>query len=423
MEITVHTLSDVSREIEIRADEADLRPHLEKAYNDFRPKIEVKGFRKGKVPMEMIKKIYGDAIEQDSLQDIATEIYRNVVKEKDLKPIGDPALVDMNYKKGESLSFRIKYDVRPKIELKEYKSVPVEKVVHRVTDEEVEDEILRLRRMNATTENVQAATDSEHIVVVEMQELDEAGVPLIGKKRENVRFYLADEELEEPFKQALKTASVGGEYIVRFEHQHGDHSHKVHSKLTAKKVEKVSLPPLDDAFVSKITKEKTKTVEAFREGLRADLIAYWETKMQRQVVNSLTAELLRRHDFQVPESLVRSVLEGLLEEVRNEYPGKQLPENFDVNKFNEQNRAYAIAQSKWVLLREELIKAEKVEATDEDLRKLADEESSKIKIDKERLINYYKTSEQIRERIVGDKLVRMLVDSAKIKEVEERKAK
>ncbi len=421
MEITVHTLSEVSREVEIQATADDLRPHLDKAYNEYRPKVEIKGFRKGKAPLDMVKKLYGDMIEQDSLQSIASELYRQVVKEKELKPIGEPALVDMDYKRGESFRFKIQYDVRPKVELKEYKGVTVEKVVHKVTEAEIEEEILRLRRMNATTQVVGAVTDAEHIVTVEIQELDEAGVPLIGKRTENVRFYLADEQLEQPFKDALKNAEANGEYRVKFEHQHGDHSHKVHSQLKAKKIEKVILPELDDAFVAKITKDKVKTVEEFRRDLQSDLVAYWNSKMERQVMNSLTAEILRRHEFQVPESLVRSVLEGLLEELKNEYPSKQLPPNFDVEKFNAENKAYAVAQSKWALLREEILRAERIEITDDDLAKLAEAEAAKIKIDKDRLINYYKSSEQIRERLVGDKLIRMLVDSAIIKEVEEQK--
>ncbi len=138
------------------------------------------------------------------------------------------------------------------------------------------------------------------------------------------------------------------------------------------------------------------------------------------MINSITAEIIRRHEFQVPESLIRSVLTGLLEEVKNEYPNKQLPAEFDIEKFNEENRAYAIYQAKWALLREELIKAENITVSDEDLEKLAEEESAKIKIPKDRLVSYYKSSEQIKDRLIGDKLLKLLVNSAKIKEIPEK---
>ncbi|MBI4428797.1 MAG: trigger factor [Ignavibacteriales bacterium] len=420
VEVTLHSLSDVSKEVEIRATAQELEPHFDKAFRGYQAKVEIKGFRKGRAPLELVKKLYGDLIEQDSLESVANELYRKAVQEKELKPIGEPLLVDMDYKKGEGVRFKIKYDVRPPVELRSYKGIPVEKVVHKVSDQEVEAEIARLQRMNASVEEVPRVTGSEHIVTVEMQELDVGGVPLIGKKSDSVRFYLADPQLEQPFKDALQSAETGGEYRVKFEHQHGDHQHNVHAALRVKKVESVTLPGLTDEFVSKITKGKVLTVEKLRDDVKQDLIAYWNAKSERQVLNSVTGELIRRHDFDVPESLIRSVLAGLLEEVKNESPNKQLPKDFDAEKFFQENRAYAIYQAKWALIREELIRAEKITVEDADLFKLAEQESSKIGIDKERLVNYYKSSDQVKDRVVGEKLMKLLLESAKIMEVEEK---
>jgi len=109
-----------------------------------------------------------------------------------------------------------------------------------------------------------------------------------------------------------------------------------------------------------------------------------------------------------------------LEEVKNEYPNKCLPDEFNIEKFNEENREYAVYQAKWALLREELIKAENITISDGDLEKLAEIESAKIKIPKDRLISYYKSSAQIKDRLTGDKLLKILIDSAKIKEVPEK---
>jgi trigger factor len=420
VEVTVNSLTEVAREVEITATAADLAPHFEKAYQEQRKKIDIRGFRKGKAPLDLIKKLYGDLIENEALNDIATEFYRQAIKEKNLKPVGDPILVDMDYKPGESFRFKIKYDVRPVIELKNYKGVEVEKIVHTVTDAEVEDELLRLRRANATFEEVEKVTNEEHVVTADLQDLDENGAPTAAKKNEGVRFYLADEQLEQPFKDALKAAEKGAMYPVTFEHQHGDHNHKVKTHVTVKKVEKVILPELDDAFIMKVTKDKFKTVDEFRANVKTEMIAYWKSQSDRQVVNAVTAEILKRHEFQVPESMIHNVLEGLREELQNEQPDRKLPEDFDGEKFNERNREYATYQAKWALLREELLKAENITVSDEDLAKLAEEEAERIKIPKDRLISYYKSSEQIKERLIGDKLLKVLVDSAKIKEVPEK---
>ena len=422
MEVTIQDLSEVSREVEIKATPEELQPHFNKAYADYRKKVEIRGFRKGKAPVDIIKKLYGDLIEHEALESIASDFYRQTIKEKNLKPIGEPTLIDLDFKHESGVKFKIHYDVRPEIVLKDYKGIEIEKVVHPVTEEDIEEEVLRLRRSNASFQETDAAVDTEHIVTVDMQDVDESGAPIAGKRSPGVRFYLGDENLELPFKKALSNANKGGVYRVQFEHEHGDHKHNVNSELTVTKIEKIMTPELDQALVEKMTKGKTVSVEQFRADIRKDLEEYWKQQTERQVVNSLTEEIIKRHEFQVPESLTRNVLDRLLEEMKNESPGKNLPDDFDVEKFNEQNRPYAVYQSKWALLREELIKAEAIDATDEDLAKLAERDAERMKIPIDRLVNYYKSSDQIKDRIIGDKLLKILTDSAIIKEVPEKKA-
>lgn len=418
VDVKINTLSDVSREVEISVSASEIQPHFDKAYMEYRPKVEIKGFRKGKAPLDLVKKLYGDMIEQETLPSVASELYRDVVKEKELKPIGEPVITDMHYHRGEAFRVKIQYDIRPTIELKDYKGVVAEKPVHSVTDEEVAQEIVRLRKMDSTTEAVTTGvTDDEFTVAGQMQELDPSGVPLIGKKMQSARFYLADPQLEKPIHDALKNAQVGGEYRVTFQHQHGDHTHDVNLRITVSSIERVLLPEYNSDFVKKITKEKVSDPEEFRKKLREDLDEYWKEKSRRSVVNSVIGAIVRKHDFQVPESLIRSVLEGLLEDVKNQYPKKQLPQDFDHEHFFQENRAYAIYQSKWALIREEIVRAEQIDVTDEDLSALAEKETSRIGIDKERLTEYYKSSEPIKDRLISEKLIEFLVAQAKITEV------
>jgi trigger factor len=271
--------------------------------------------------------------------------------------------------------------------------------------------------MNSTTEPADQVTDAEYIVIAQVQELDKSGLPLIGKKSQNARFYLADPQLEQPIRDALKQGQTGNEYRVSFQHLHDSHTHDVNLTIKATKIEKVVLPDFNDEFVKKITKEKVNTVDDFRKGLREDLEAYWKEKSHRQTVNTVVGEIVRRHDFQVPESLIRSILQSLLEDVKQQYKGK-LPPQFDAEKFYQENRAYAVYQAKWALIREEIIRAENITAGDQDLLELAERESAKIGIDKERLMTYYKSSDQIKDRLVSDKLITFLLDKARIKEVE-----
>jgi trigger factor len=376
--------------------------------------VEIKGFRKGKVPMAMVKKIYGEAIEQDSLDAVASEFYRVAMTERKIQPIGQPSLTDVDFKRGEHFRFKIKYEVKPEIKLKKYKGLAVEKPIHTVTEAEIQKEIDHIRRINSTTTEAVAATDNEHIVVGDVQELDDAGTPLIGKKTPSARFYLSDETLAPEIRNALAGAEVGGVYKAIFESKHGDHAHTVHIAITVTKIEKVSLPPFDDALVKSVTKEKVTSSEEFLKNLRLDMAKYWEEKAERAVSDGIAQQLVQQHDFPLPESLVNTFLDAFVEDIKNRSKDKKLPANFDEAKFRDESRELASWQAKWMLLKERIAEEENLIVTDEELDERATTEAAQIGIAKERLLEYYKNSGSTTDRMLSDKIMSFLKSNAKV---------
>ena len=416
MEVSITDINDVQKEIEVTASAEELTPHFEKAYKEQLPRIEIKGFRKGKVPLDLVKKLHGESIEQQSLDSIVSDVYRQLVRERNIQTIGDPVLTEMDYKRGEALKFKISYEIKPTFELKDYKGLTVEKLVHRVTETEMEEEILRLRRANSTLSPAAEVTDDEHIVTADIQEIDPTGNPLIGKRTPDVRLYLADETVFEEVKAVLRHAAAGSVLRVTVTPQKGERKEPTHLEITVKKIEKVSLPELDADLVKKMTKGKYETPDEFRKHLREDLERYWQDRSERMLTDALIGEIVRRHDFTVPESLIRTVIDSLLEELKDRYPSKKLPPGFDEKDFREKNRAYGVFQAKWYLVRERIIEAEKLGVDAADLDRLADLEAEKLGMDKNRLKTFYESSEAVKSRIVSDKLLSFLKAHATISE-------
>jgi trigger factor len=416
VEVSITNVTDVMQEAEITASSDELQPHFEQAYLEYQPKAELKGFRKGKVPLAMIKKLYGEAIEYNVLDTVANELYRKAMVDRDIRPIGTPSMVDMDFRRGQSFRFKVKYEVKPAIELKRYKGIAVEKPLHTVTDAEMEAEIHQLRRTNSTTTEVRHVTDTEHIVTADVQELDESGSPLIGKKTPNARFYLADQTLVNEVRDALKNAEVGGAYQATFERQHGDHAHINRIALTVSKIEKVNLPDFDDTFVRKITNDRVASVDEFRANLKNDLVSYWNRQSEKHVADVLANEIVRLHDFPVPESLVKSFLDAFVDDVRDRSKERKLPKGFDEKKFREENRAHAVWQSKWLLLKEKIAEAEGIGVSEDELTKLAEAEADQIGIDRARLVEYYKNSGAVGERLLSEKVMTFLKQHAKVTE-------
>lgn len=417
MDQNIAHINETEKEVEIKLTPEELLPHFDKAYNEYRKKVEIPGFRKGKVPLGMIKNIYGEAIEYDALEKIANDMFHDFTEEKNIKPVGTPSLVDMNYKRGEFAAFKIKYEVIPEFELKQYKGLSFEKLVHHIDDAEMEDEIKRILFANSSLEEVKTASDENHVVTYDVQDLDDNKEIIIGKKATGEKINLAEENILPELKEALLNKSVGDKPLANFEVKHDEHIHKHNVELTITKIEKSVLPELNDELVKKITKEKVGSVDEFKTQLKNDLESYWENQTDRKLMDDIINGIISQHEFVTPPSMVDNILDSYVDNLKQRYPNKTLPSDFDIKQFKEVNRADAIWQAKWYLLSDRIIKAENIKIDDTELEKLAEENSLKTGIEKDRLLDYYKRTESVKDRMVMDMLKEFLKSNNQITEI------
>ena len=414
LDVTINTISDVRQEADIHLSNDELQPHFDKAYQKYQPKLEMKGFRKGKVPMEIVKRIYGDAIEHEALDDVASEVYREAMSERQIKPLGTPSMINADFKRGDHFHFKIQYDVKPVITLGRYKGVKVDKRTRRISDEEVEARLHLIRQANGTTEDVTTVTGTEHTIIGDAQELDDSGAPIVGKRTADARFYLGDTSLVKEIRDSLSNASVGETYKVQFESRHGDHSHKITLAIKVKKIEKMNLPPLDAEFVKKVTGDKMSTPEELTKNIRQDLERRNQDQEEREVEDTIAHELVSMHDFPVPESMVNTFLDAFVDDIKGKSRDRKLPRDFDEEKFRQENREGALWQAKWILLKERIAEVEGIQVTEAELEALADVESTRTGVDKARLLEYFKSSSSGHEQLLTNKLMAFLKSQAQI---------
>ena len=414
MEFKIETKSQIKKEISTTVPYEELIPHFEKAFTEQQKKIELPGFRKGKVPIQMIKKVYGESIQYRELDNIANDYYKKIVKENNLKVVGEPILEDINYETGKDFSFKIKVETLPEFELKNLKGIDIEHIPYNVTDEDMEKEIQYLRHLHATNEDVQVATDDEHIVTFEIQEVDANGNPIIGNKVKDIQVRLSDEEKLLEIRNGLKNCEVGKSYKITYMPQQGERQEPIDGEFFVKKIQKISLPKVDDEFVKKITKEKVLNVDEFKPNLKLDLENFWKEKNLRNFEDKIADKLVNAHDFEIPEAMIKGFGDGILEDYKSKLQNKTLPKNFDDKKFREENRSYCIWQAKWFLLRDKIREELKLTVEESDLEKIAEAESQKIGIEKSRLLTYYKNSKSAHERILNEKMFEFLISNANV---------
>lgn len=412
MEININRLSQTEEEAEIKLFWDELVPYFDSAYKKFQAEAEIKGFRKGKAPIELIKRQFGEQIEYDALDDIVNDVYQNLVRDGKIDPLGTPELLDVDYKRGESLVFRIKYEVLPEIEISNYKDLQVEKIVHTVDDKEVEDEIRKLLVANASYEEVDEVGGELYRVTVDLQGVDQNNLPVLGRRSENVVIDLDDETVVQNLRERLLKARKGDEFVIELMVDNKPENVRV----SVKKVERKILPELNDEFASKVTNGKVSSVDDLRKYIKEELQRWWEEYSELRLYDTIISELVRTNDFVVPESLIEDFIRSMIDEERSKYPDGKLPPNFDEQFFRQRKRADAIFNAKWYVIKNKIAQMEGIELTDEDFEKLAEEDSVETGIEKEKLIPFYKRSEHIREKLLNRKVLNFLRDKVKVVE-------
>nr|MBP9211445.1 hypothetical protein [Bacteroidota bacterium] len=158
--------------------------------------------------------------------------------------------------------------------------------------------------------------------------------------------------------------------------------------------------------------------EELKQNIKKDLEEFWKERSERRFESDLLNAIVKQYEFTVPEALIQNVTDTFIEDAKNQQPNKQLPKGFNEKAYREQARETAVWQSKWLLVKEQFIANEKIEISDAEIEKIAAEESAKLNIDKERLVNFYKSSENALERLKYNRLIDILKQNVKITDVE-----
>jgi len=410
LDYNIKDVNESEKELHIQIEENELIPHCDEAYKEYQKKIEIPGFRKGKVPVGMVKKLYGESIELEKLEKLANDYFKKILEEKNINPLSTASLIDLDYKPGDPAKLKIKYEVNPYFELKEYKGINFEKDVHKVTQKELDDEIKHILTSNAEFEEVNTVDDEYNIVTCDMQYLNPDGTIIIGKKLSDQPINLF-QDVSQEFRSALIGSSVGDERVVDLKQTNGNkkYEHKIHLKI--KNIEKINLPELSNELVSKITKEKITTVENFKKSLEENIQKYWDESLTRKLEDSIVDKIVNGHEFRVPPSMVDNLLDSYVEKLKNSYPNKKLPKDFDIQKYKEENLQNAIWQVKWFFISQRIIEQENIKIDDEDIEKLVDADVAKTGIEREKLMQYYKNSEALKDKLLSNKLMNFLLEN------------
>lgn len=407
MKTDITHISDVERQFEITATYEDMAGDIDKAIRAQRMRTTMKGFRPGKVPVPMVKKIYGKALSYGVAEDLVQRTFHDEVVHNDAFDImGQPTIseLEFDYETQGDLRAVVTFGIRPSFELEDLSGITLHRLQHEVTEEDVQKEIDALRANQADLIPDEGPSTAESYVVVDLERLEE-GELVEGTLQADVPFLLSDENLMPQLKEALTGVSAGDETVVSFPGQDGEERTYA---ITVKEVKRRELPELTDELVAEITDGKVETIPALEEEVRGQLEEGWKKRSRELFEGDVIDALCERHSFQIPGSVVEMYQDAYVEELKKRDKKEKLPDGFDVEGYKASRRDEAELQARWMFIRDRIIEAEGIEVTDEDMEKHYEEMAEGAGFPVDMLKQYYESMPQmlqnVRERMLSDKV-------------------
>lgn len=420
METTVNKISDVEFELEIKASADELKPEVDQALKAQRGRTQAKGFRPGKVPLSMVKKMYGEALAFGVAEQKVQKIYdEQILNNDDYDVVGQPILTDLDYQMDADLRAVIRFGIRPEVTLQDLSDVSVPRLKLEVTDELVEEQLEEFRRSNADLTPSDEPVGETDQVVFDLQEIDvESNTPIIGRREEDRQAFLDDANFADAWKNGLLGKKAGETFRVDIPHGE-DHIHRY--EVTLKEVKRRELPELDDETVKELTKESIETVDALRETIRGQITSQMDEQTRELFESQLVRKVLDLHPIPVPRQAVDLYLDSFVEDVKQRNRGS-LPDNFDEAAFRESNRAEAEQQARWMFIRDQIIEEQGLDVDDEDLEAYFADLGQDEQFSPAMMRQYYDQigmTERVRQRLLSTKVFDAISAQVTVEELNE----
>ena len=428
MSVQVEKLEKNMARLTVEVPAQEVEKALQSAFMKNKNKISVPGFRKGKVPRQMIEKMYGPEIfYEDAVNEMLPDAYEQAVKECGEDIVSSPEIDITQIKKGEPFIFTAEVAIKPEVKLGKYKGVKVEKSDAAVTDEEVDEEIGRERERNARNVEVTDRPVKDGDMTILDFEGFVDGVAFEGGKGENYSLTIGSGAFIPGFEEQLIGAQIDQETEVDVTFPEDYQAEELQGKAavfkcTVKEIKEKELPELDDEFASEVS--EFDTLEEYKADVRAKITERKEKEARDAKEEKVIEAIINDSDMEIPEAMLTTQQRQMVDEFgqRIQMQGIPMEQYYQMTgntreRMIEQVRPQAEKRIKSRLVLEAIAKAENIEVTEEEfeeeLKTIA--EAYQIEIDEVKKTLPEESIKQIRE----DLAVRRAAEFARDNAVEE----
>jgi trigger factor len=360
------------RELDLEIPAEEVTKATERVAKELARVARVPGFRPGKAPISLIKRRFADDIKGEVLQSLVPERVEKAVVEQKLSPVSQPQVDKLDFNEGQPLKFRAVFEVLPEFELGTYKGLDIEMPPMDVTDDDVNKALEETRERAAAF----APVEGRAVENGDFAQLKLVGTPANGGEpinADSVLCHVGAEETMEPFNTSLRGANIGDhkEFDVEYPADYPDEKlagKKFHYAADVTGIKTKKLPELNDEFAKDVS--DAATLEELKTKIRESLVHQRDHRQRDLRRERVIAELVKLHDFPVPESLVESQMDVRLERMVRSLAQQGVDPravNLDWSALRGRQQDRAKDDVKAELIIDRIASTEKIDVTDEEV--------------------------------------------------------
>ena len=312
MKTEITEVNSYTRKLNVIVEWDTIADEYDKEYKKAKSNYNIPGFRKGKVPEQIVKKNIGSAIDANFAENSLNEYYRKAIEELKLVPINQAKINDLNFKEGLDLSFTAEFEVEPEIKLPSYQNkIKVSAVKYVAGDEDIDQALSQYQEQHANVKIIDSGAESGHFIRGDFQILNDDGQPRQGSKLDNQYIRLGFGL----FKGDKEKAFIGSKQGDKVKVSIPSKDHDVTYEVSINSIEEQILPELNDELAKTINenaKDLNGLKEIIKDQIQASLDKDHEALVQKEIINYF----VQKTKMEAPQSMVERYLEHVKEDLK-----------------------------------------------------------------------------------------------------------
>jgi len=387
LEYNIIEISEIEKEVEFLVSKEELNPYLDEELEKLRKDVTIKGYRKGRVPKNIIKALYKETIRTNALNSLINQYYQKLLEEKNWQPAGDVELLKLE-EDDDKIKFRLKIEIMPDFNVENYLGLELFKNKPLPLEYIYEETIENLRESYASVRETDEPAAVDNFVTLDLEVIKDNKV---NEQKKDITVKVGDRSLPDDLNRALVGIKKGVKRQIKID----DSTYRIN----VKRVEEKILPQVDDEFAHLLDCEN---IEELKKRIMEEAKEKEENRLREELEESLARILLERNHFPVPKSLINFEYQLILK-----------AHNL-VDSESNKERFWEIAEkrARFNLIIEKIAQKENIKTEDSEVMEILNKSSQEIKEDRKGAIEY------LRKILTKAKTIDFLINNAVIIEQE-----